>query len=243
MGEIFRYTDRDGDYLRVDARHPDRLRFRAGTDDGGRSDDGAHASDVDRHNVLALHAALGAWLYPTAPGTPDTTLLEQMVRKAAEDAVTAILPLHLSGARSQSVSIDPEPHDVGHAEEPAPPCTRVRPGNAHPVSWCAFCGHLWSVHADPTPLERVREFYRSTLSPEAVVPAPKQLVGCECGHRWGVHSKSPRLGCFATGKDYEGDPLVCECTRTRESALKMECTCPGVHAPLGIHDAGCRVQP
>lgn len=127
MGEIFRYTDRDGDYLKVDIR-TDHLRFRAGTDDG------AHAADVDRHNVLALHAALGEWLFPTAAGTPDTTLLERMVRKAAEDAVTAILPLHLSGAQSRYVDAspapgllgatlvesDPEPHDVGHAEEPVP---------------------------------------------------------------------------------------------------------------------------
>lgn len=171
MGEIFRYTDRDGDYLRVDARHPDRLRFRAGTDDG------AHASDVDRHNVLALHAALGAWLYPTAPGTPDTTLLEQMVRKAAEDAVTAILPLHLSGARSQSVSIDPEPHDVGHAEEPVPEhhgrLMSELPRRARRESGPTWDDKLWGENTGGAP-----------------------AVECTCTHRFS--RGHGRLGCNAS---------------------------------------------
>lgn len=156
MGEIFRYTDRDGDYLQVDTR-TDHLRFRTGTDDA------AHAADVDRHNVLALHAALGEWLFPTAAGTPDTTLLERMVRKAAEDAVTAVLPLYLSGARSRYVDAspapgllgatlvesDPEPHDVGHAEDPAEDpvaaCGElIRPGQI--LADVHSCGFLWAVH-------------------------------------------------------------------------------------------------
>lgn len=139
---------------------------------------------------------------------------------------------------------DPEPRDVGHPE-PEPLCTRTRPADAHPVSRCTFCGHLWSDHADPTPLERVREFYRSTLSPAAVVPecglckqpwndthgqpenpcagAPRQLVGCECGHGWGMHSESDRVGCFARHGRIDQGPVPCKCKRTRPAAHKIEC--------------------
>lgn len=209
-----------------------------------------------------------------------------------------------------SVLPDPEPRDVGHPE-PEPLCTRTRPADAHPVSRCTFCGHLWSDHADPTPLERVRSFYRSTLSPEAVVPvsectcthrdwshsitgcliedcdcaapatgapalrqavvpecglckqpwndthgqpenpcagAPKQLVGCECGHGWKAHSRSERIGCFATLDSR--DATVCECTRTRPGGSRGTCTCAHprqVHGPHGCDALGvecaCRRTP
>lgn len=54
---------------------------------------------VDRDTVLRLHAALGEWLYPVhTPEAPNRNLIEQLIERAAKDAVTAILPLHLAPA-------------------------------------------------------------------------------------------------------------------------------------------------
>ena len=89
-----------------------------------------------------------------------------------------------------------------------PLCHRVIPQEAHLASRCTFCGHLWAAHkpaeADPEPKE--------VGHPEEPVTAPRQLVGCECGHRWGVHGGAQ---CHAALDDGEGDR--CTCTRRTQA--------------------------
>jgi hypothetical protein len=96
---------------------------------------------------------------------------------------------------------DPEPHDVGHPrpadsslwdEDARPLCDGIRPLGVNADDECPSCDHLWAVHAAPAP------------------SAPKQLVGCECGHGWGVHGGN---GCHAE----KGDGY-CTCKRTPPSA-------------------------
>jgi hypothetical protein len=94
-------------------------------------------------------------------------------------------------ASSEHFEHDPEPHDVGHPE-PEPLCHRTRPADAHPASRCTWCGWLWEQHS-PAP------------------SAPRQLVGCECGHRWGVHGG---------GKCHAWDGAKeCGCTRRTQADI------------------------
>jgi hypothetical protein len=121
-------------------------------------------------------------------------------------------------ASSEHFEHDPEPRDVGHPEpdgeddwEPligttwhnmslsaagrlwdenaAALCDGVRPLGVDADDECPACAHLWAVHAAPAP------------------SAPRQLVGCECGHRTATHLLSS--GCAVNG---------CACTRTYPSA-------------------------
>jgi hypothetical protein len=278
MNDIFRHTDEDGDHL-VIRKESDHLVFR--TSDG----DGFAESRVRRETALRLHHVLGEWLFPTYSGTPDTTLLEQMVRKAAEDAVSAILPLALrEGAKNHPVDVpepdrDPEPHDVGHPEpdprcpgctplgctdsshdgprDPEPswddqlfadttdgPCATPIPDGARLFDVHAPCGYVWAMHRRPGEaaesgvlcgcmfgaadtgepcLECDHQHRRNTRCLRRV--KPRQLVGCECGHGWGVHARG---GC---GK-YTGvlNETRCTCTRTPPSA---SCECGHRVHPVG----------
>lgn len=230
------------------------------------SSDGAY---LPREAALRLHSALGEWLFPVAPGTPDTTLLDAMVRKAAEDAVTAILPLHLKSMTLAGPECrehdDPSPHDVGHSEpdassfaplakeyyrkalgfapapfDPEKMCGKVCPEDVHPASRCTWCGHLWVKH---------------TTTATAPVPEPR----CTCGHWSGWHGTDGCIGRLGTG---------CTCTwqggvfpdvpedhgrlmselprRVRPRGGFVPCTCDHarqVHGPLGCGYLGeCTCQ-
>lgn len=260
---IHQHRDEDGDVFRVHKRGESALSLQVLKGDANTSTVYASREQAER-----LHNALGEWLYPQNPGpTPgDYAAAVKALGDAVNGLAGSIRPLwsapvaadpycHLKGCGwgsctphpdgcTRCTEPDPEPRDVGHPE-PEPLCTRTRPTDAHPVSRCTFCGHLWSLHADPTPLERVREFYRSTLSPDAVVPecglckqpwndthgqpenpcagAPRQLVGCECGHGWGMHSESDRIGCFARFGTGGSCLNPCKCKRTRPAVHKIEC--------------------
>lgn len=229
--ELFEYTDTDDDTLNVEAREgqPGWLFFRIPADNTNELD--GRGVDIPRETVQRLHQALGEWLFPVAPGTPDTTLLETMVKKAAEDAVTAILPLHLKpvaytpepDAEDGWQRADPSPHDAGH---PEPLCTRNRPEDAHPASRCTWCGHLWSVHA-----------------PSAPVP------GCTCGHWVGWHGTDgcTRSGCGCTWTggvaDVPEDHGRLMSELPRRVRPKVECTCEHRfvrgHGALGCNARSC----
>lgn len=88
---------------------------------------------------------------------------------------------------------DPEPQEVGHPTAPAtitladaladPTPANMEalwtPSQSFPIE-CGLCKAPWSDgHGQPG---------------DPCTGAPKQLVGCECGHRWGTHKTE---GCMA----------------------------------------------
>lgn len=169
---IFHHVDRDGDELEVLAGT--YLEFHM----AGKVGAGI-AVHVDRDAALRLHAALGEWLYPVhTPEWANKSLIEQMIEKAVKDQVAAVLPLHLKpGDRflmadaDGRVWADPEPHDVGHAEEPEgvhrpqdcpgqPECAEgpatgpcdalLEPGQR--LIEVHDCGYVWAMHKSSAPL-------------------------------------------------------------------------------------------
>lgn len=109
---------------------------------------------------------------------------------------------------------DPEPHEVGHPEPASacrchdangnsidvtePLCHRAAPEGAHEATRCTFCGWLWSRHSPHPGAPRQVRTPECGLCKQPwtdghgqpgdpCADAPKQLVGCECGHRWGMH--------------------------------------------------------
>lgn len=132
-------------------------------------------------------------------------------------------------------------------------CTIPVPTGTVLTDTCGMCGHLWTLH------ERTPEPERPPTIPcglcgkpwhdghgypgDPCVGAPKQLVGCECGHGWGAHSTA--FGCTAANRE-------CECTRTAPSAavtpepVKAACTChrhshtPGENGPCTHEGCFCR---
>lgn len=142
---------------------------------------------LDRAQVQRLHNALGEWLYPIGVALPEDRL-----RSVVQGLAAAILPLSQAlGAQTQTViEPDPEPHDVGHPEHSSAPfCGCIRLG-APIGERCPDCRHWHRVNT--------RCMHRDG--------APRQLVGCECGHRWALHSHDDALGCTCTR---------CECMRVR----------------------------
>lgn len=263
---IFTHRDEDGDEFEIIERTRDSLMVSVAADMNRPSN-----AYVSRDAALRLHAALGQWLFPTYSGAPDTTLLERMVRQAAQDAVSAVLPLAARpGAGHKTVTgsgpcgdclqgnhphvfrpcerpgcqcpefRDPEPRDVGHPEpgptwddqlwsradpfdpESVGPCQELAPRAARLSDRCQGCGYAWALHRMHPPVcgcIRAADTDTGTQCPRCghehwsdtrcmhsrEVEAPRRLVGCECGHRWGVHAVA----------EMNGGCTVCECTRSR----------------------------
>lgn len=232
---IFTHRDEDGDSMEIIERTRDSLMVSVAA--GMNRPSNAY---VSRDAALRLHAALGDWLFPTYSGTPDTTLLERMVRKAAQDAVSAVLPLAARPGAGHRTVTDPEPRDVGHPEpgptwddqlwsrvdpfdpESAGPCQELAPRAARLSDPCQGCGYAWALHRMHPPVcgcIRAADTDTGTQCPRCghehwsdtrcmhprEVQAPRRLVGCECGHRWGVHAVA----------EMNGGCTVCECTRSR----------------------------
>lgn len=162
--------------------------------------------ELNRQAVAALQTFLAEWQERTTPA-----------------------PATLTGLIGQRSPVYPIP-------APEPLCHRVIPAEAHAASRCTFCGHLWTMHrlADPEPHD-----VGHPEDPETTreVRVPRQLTGCECGHRWGVHGGSAchAYGCGCTkalpadvnnGKaPYSGG---CDCTHAYADhdacgCLKCEC--------------------
>lgn len=136
---IFTHTDDDGDRLEVreSLTLPGSSLFHV------ESNGVRQSVRLDRDAALRLYAALGEWLYPVHTSEyANRSLIEQMIERAVKDQVAAVLPLHLApvaicragecgGVRHLAEPVctvpdhaedDPEPHDVGHAEDSACRC-------------------------------------------------------------------------------------------------------------------------
>lgn len=141
------YVDPDGDGIEVETTPISVRFFRTG---------GGDYAGLDRDAVLRLHAALGEWLYPVhTPEWANRSLIEQMIERAVRNQVAAVLPLHLKPGDRMLVAdadgrvwADPEPRDVGHAEEPADHGRLMSelPVRTRPRPICVSCGHGWGEH-------------------------------------------------------------------------------------------------
>jgi len=237
---IFTHRDEDGDEIEFIGRTggPNGELMASISSDRVRP----YHTYLDRAAVTRLHAALGEWLFPAYAGTPDTSLLERMVRKAAEDAVSAVLPLAARpGAGHIDVDVDPEPRDVGHPEptwddklwsrtdpfdpEGGGPCGELAKRGVRLDDPCRACGYTWSLHrAQPVcgclrsgaPIGEqcpdCAHWHRpgTRCMKPSEVQAPKRLVGCECGHRWGLHGGAACHGQISGGR-------TCGCTRLTQA--------------------------
>lgn len=144
--------------------------------DGQSNGDGLHdvttRCRVDPAAVNRLHAALGRWmaergitaLAAVTPPADLNPIYDAIVKRLTDEWLPRVLPLHQApqaftpepDAEDGWQRIDPEPHDVGHADEPAKP---------HPTDWsdklfgkpsyeghglkfdyCTGCGHGWNLH-------------------------------------------------------------------------------------------------
>lgn len=203
MDSLFSYTDDDGDKLQVrESVTRDSLLFDVVRD----------PARLERDKVLELHAALGEWLYPVhTPEWANKSLIEQMIERAVKDQVAAVLPLHLKpGDRflmadaDGRVWADPEPHDVGHAEEPE---------GVHRPQDCPGQPECAEGESKPDHGRLMSELPRRTR------PRP---ICVSCGHGWGEHTAGICWG--RNGSEDEGDH--CACTRERPGTAPAPCTCP-----------------
>lgn len=202
MDSLFSYTDDDGDKLQI-RESVDRASLLFDVVRDGRRP----TVRLERDKVLELHAALGEWLYPVhTPEWANKSLIEQMIERAVKDQVAAVLPLHLSpvatckadhcdGARHledrPAVWPDPEPHDVGHAEEPE---------GVHRPQYCP--GQPECAEGEPRP-------DHGRLMSELPVRTRPRPICVSCGHGWGQHYSGICWG--------EPEAANCACTRERPS--------------------------
>lgn len=267
---IFIHQDGDNDELevRTDRDLPNGLYF--GIMRG--HDNEISSVRVDRDAVLCLHAALGEWLYPVhTPGSPNRSLIEQMIERNVREQITAILPLHLApvaemrcethcqtlhdAAGNEVIhdAADPEPHDVGHVEEPVKPYQR--PFHMTSKADCKVPGctsdHMSGIHGRQDSDEASRPC-GAPLQPGQ----PLAQVHEECGFLWVLHkvagtdgpehgrlmAKLPRrtrprnpipahpcLDCLHGWVEHTGGicwgALGCECTRERPGTVSALAGC------------------
>lgn len=200
----YHFVDEDGDGIRLELTLRSARFYRTGI--------GSYAG-LPRHQAQELHTALGEWLYPTAvqiPAPEHQGSVHQRLKEMAEGLATAILPLSQAFRELHAAlpETDPEPRDVGHPDDS--PCTAKTQPEWDPDGMCDGCGYTWAMH-DP---DLNRSYPQCGLCKklwhdghgqpgDPCASAPKQLVGCECGHRWDMHVIG--LGCL--------NP-VCSCDRT-----------------------------
>lgn len=178
---IFQYLEADGSTLNV-APMSRKLWFKSQNSTGSAT----VSVDVNRQSVRRLYDALGAWLNvndlpPATPytATPAAEAIRAMCREEFErlfeerkpDLTT---PLHES-PQARYVDANPAPGLLGATLADSDP-------EPHDVG-----------HPEPTPLERVREFYCGTLAPDvaehgrlmAELPKRQRPGTCvSCGMPW-----------------------------------------------------------
>lgn len=236
---IFNHLDSDDDELEARTHNdfPNDLFF-----DIARGYDNENSSvRVDRDAVLRLHAALGEWLYPVhTPEWANKSLIEQMIEKAVKDQVAAVLPLHLKPGDRLLVAdadgrvwADPEPHDVGHAEEPV-----IR---THSL----MCPRMTHVDAPCTCVPDEPTDHGRLMSELPRRTRPRYVPACiECLHGWGEH----------TGGICWGEHAGNHCTCTRERPVPPSrnwWNCGNCGHPNSIHvpssgeclESGCECRP
>jgi hypothetical protein len=236
--DTFRYTDPDGDRLTVTPAGMGLVLATYGKDGGS---EGWAVRLADRTSVRYLHAFLGRFLgetrLPSHVATPAQLTpadVRAIVAEAIAEERARVQPLWQApqaaeGARfcelpgcpkfpytEKHFEHDPEPHDVGHPE-PEPICDRPIPADVHQASRCTFCGWLWAQHH----WEVIVPGCWLCQAPwtdghgqpgDPCAGAPRQLIGCECGHRWGVHTRG--LGCTGHGG-------TCTCDHTPPSEVRL----------------------
>lgn len=216
MGEeIFRHTDRDGDVIRLERATGANPLLRAYVDSENEF------ALLDRDAVLSLIQALTEWAYPThTPEGPNRSLIEELIAKAAKNAVSAVLPLHLSSFATQMQAAEDKIERVANAllSDPEPCSEPLRMGQIL-METHEECGFLWVTHrpeaapeADPEPGD--------VGHPRPPLPVRKQTIVPECGL-----CKQP----WSDGHGQPGDP------------------CPGVESarqhPFDWTEALWRVKP
>lgn len=229
MVTIFGYKDSDGDELAVQESfsYPGSVLFHADRNDARQS------VRLDRDAVLRLHAALGEWLYPVhTPEWANKSLIEQMIERAVRDQVAAVLPLHLKPVATvrcdgtaccSSHPMDPEPRDVGHAEEPAAPYTPPVHMTTEDKCQVHACG---SRHLASEP-----ETDHGRLMSELPVRTRPRPICVSCGHGWGEHTSGI---CWGTSQTPEG--AGCTCTRERpDSPASNPWDCKLCGHPNSVH--------
>lgn len=110
------------------------------------------AADVDK-----LWAFLNRWLNQgaTPPADPEP-IYTALIRRLVTEEVARVLPLHQAPQASVPEPdaedgwrrVDPEPHDVGHADEPADHgrlMSKLQRAAVR-VPKCTTCNHFWSDH-------------------------------------------------------------------------------------------------
>lgn len=223
---IFSHVDGSDDSMEILEHTPhNQLRMWA------RGDDGDCVNVViPRSKVLSLIQALTEWAYPThTPEGPNRSLIEELIAKAAKDAVSAVLPLHLSSFATQMQAAEdkiervanallsdpePEPGDVGHPRPPLP----VRQKTVITPE-CGLCKQPWSdghgQPGDPCPgVEAARQhpsdwtdaLWRVKPEPTGELSDEKTYCGA-CGHSWVTHWESIGRCTSTVGKG------KCECPR------------------------------
>lgn len=190
MTNLFSSTpDRDGDYVDVETylHEPGKILITA-----HNSSENAWASAfVTGAEVIKLRDLLSKLIgdtsgFPTPPAEPHAPVTEDRVRQLIAEALAAPRPLHEA---PQAVIPDLPPEELCHRTQPLL--------NVHAAIRCTFCGFLWTDH--PTVGEVVAKATAAFGEVAARLSAPKQLVGCKCGHRWATHLLS--FGCDVTGCD------------------------------------------
>lgn len=199
---IFTHTDQDGDSLEVIERTKDTLTVSVTGYMKRRTAQG----DLSREAVTQLHAALGEWLFPSYSGAPDSSLLERMVRQAAQDAVSAVLPLAARpGAGHQTViGSGPcgdclqgnHPHVFRPCERPGCQCPEFRDPEprdvGHPEPGPTWDDQLWNSPEPSGPVGPCRE----PALADVRLSDPCQA----CGYLWALHRAEPPVcGCIRTG--------------------------------------------
>lgn len=159
---IFRYTDTDGDELEVSEPDPEELERHRGSllftvTQRGRD----QSSALTAIAVDGLIGALERWrsgTTSTPPADPEP-IYTALIRRLVTDEVARVLPLHRAPQSLPpacqtpvgcvaSLPEDPEPHDVGHADEPADHGRLMSELQraAVRVPKCTTCNHFWSDH-------------------------------------------------------------------------------------------------
>lgn len=190
MTTLFSSTpDRDGDYVEVETYvdQPGKILVTA----HNSSENAWAAAFVNRTEVVKLRDFLSKLLadpsgvtdLPTEDHQPVT---EDRVRQLIAEALKAPKPLHEA---PQAAIPELPPEELCHRTQPLL--------NVHAAIRCTFCGFLWTDH--PTVGEVVAKATAAFGEVAARLSAPKQLVGCKCGHRWATHLLSS--GCAVTGCD------------------------------------------
>lgn len=211
--DIFSYVDIDGDILRIgpapedwDDAHDGCLAFTV-TQRGQDHSVALPPSVVDDLTGVLERWRSGVITAVFAAVTPPADLnpiYDAIVKRLTDEWLPRVLPLHQApqaftpepDAEDGWQRIDPEPHDVGHADEPAKP---------HPTDWSDKLFGKPTYDAEPEHGRLMSELPRRVHSDDECG---------ECGHSWRMHP--PAFGVSYCAQ--YTDAVVCGCHAARGTA-------------------------